>query len=350
MKKFLKISGISLVSIFVLLGIVIALGPKVTVPQLDTKILASTANLVQLEKEIEQHEQALPNIRTDNEAKIIWANPAQKEKTPYSVVYLHGFSASHGEGAPMHELFAQRYGCNLYLTRLYGHGLQEEEALLDWTPEKYMETAKAAIAVGQQLGEKVILMGTSTGCTAGIFLASGNPDIAALINYSPNIDVANEQAWLLTLPWGLQMGQYVSGSDYHSWDPLEGTHNLVTSKYRLEAVVNLKSMIDATMTEATFQQVKQPFFMGYWYKNEEVKDDVVSVSRMLEMYDQLGTPAALKQKVAFANATNHVLPSPLWNKDFETVKAATFDFAENILKLKAVEQKEIVEEMELVEQ
>lgn len=349
MKKFLFGFVKLLLALIVLIVVIYFLGPKAPIPQVDAIAVSANSNLIELEKEIIEAENIQLNLREDNEARIVWANDSLKKKTPYSVVYLHGFSASQGEGAPMHEDFAKRYGCNLFLARLYDHGLNEEEAMLDWTPEKFIESAKRAIAIGEQLGEKVIVMGTSTGCTAGLFLASGNPNIHSLINYSPNIDVANKDAWLLTQQWGLQMGRYVNGSNYHSWVPNEGTANLVTYKYRLEAVVGLKSLIDATMTEEVFSKITQPLFMGYWYKNEKIQDHVVSVSRMLEMYGQLGTPKSKKRKIAFDNATNHVLASPLWNKDFETVKKATFDFAEEILGLVPVEKQEEILELEVVE-
>ncbi len=347
MKKFLKIFG----GLLIFLGIGYSLGPTPDTPQLNTIITNIPTDLLSLEKEIISKEKATPNIRRDNEARIIWANPEQKEKTPYSLVYLHGFSASQGEGAPMHTEFAKRYGCNLYLARLFEHGIDKEEALLNWTPEGFMKSAKQAIYIGQQLGEKVIVMGTSTGCTASLYLASGDTELAGLINYSPNIDIANETAWLLTYPWGLQLGRQVNGSNYHSWEPNEGTGHFVTNKYRLEAVIEMKNMLDVIMTEETFSKVTTPQFLGYWYKNEEVQDNVVSVKRMLEMYDQLGTPEDKKRKIAFSNATNHVLPSPLWNEDYKTVEAETFKFAEEILGLVPVEQLVSAEadELEIIE-
>jgi len=343
--RFVKV----LLGLIVLMVIVYLLGPKAAIPQVDITPISVNTNLVALEKEINDSEKLHLNLRKDNEARIVWAEASQKKKTPYSVVYLHGFSASQGEGAPMHEDFAKRYGCNLFLARLYGHGLNEEEALLDWTGEKFIESAKNAIAIGEQLGEKVILMGTSTGCTAALLLASKNPKIHSLINYSPNIDIANKDAWLLTRQWGLQLGRFVNGSNYNSWVPNEGTDNLVTYKYRLEAAIALKTLLDAEMIEENFSKITQPLFMGYWYKNEEIQDDVVSVNRMLEMYDQLGTPEAKKRKIAFDDATNHVLASPLWNENFETVKKETFDFAEEILGLVPVKKKEKVLELEMIE-
>ncbi|MEM6965170.1 MAG: alpha/beta hydrolase [Bacteroidota bacterium] len=346
MKKLLLGFSKVLAGIVVLLAIIYFLGPTPPTPQLDTSLPAMPSNLLELEKQIIVSEQSENNIKPDNEARIVWANPSQKAKTPYAVVYLHGFSASQGEGAPMHTEFAKRYGCNLYLARLYGHGIKVEDALLDWTAENFIASAKEAIAVGKQLGEKVIVMGTSTGCTAAIYLASQNDNMDALINYSPNINVADGNAWLLSKPWGLQIGRQVVGSDHRYYEPHPGTANMVTNHYRLEAVVALMNLLEHTMTEAVFQRVTQPFFMGYWYKNEAIQDDVVSVNAMLDMYDQLGTPNNLKRKVAFENATNHVLASPLWNDDYERVRQATFEFAEAILGMPPVP---VAEENEVLE-
>ena len=332
-----------LLGLLLVLGIVFALGPKAPVAKLNPSIPSIQSNLISLEKTINATESKVENIRPDNEARIVWHDENNKTKTPYSLVYLHGFSASQGEGAPMHTDFANRYGCNLYLARLYGHGVRKEGAMAAITPEKLIESAKRAIAIGQQIGEKVIVMGTSTGCTAALYLASGNPDLAAIINYSPNIAIADPNAKFMTYPWGLKIAQTVTGSNYHSWVPSKGTEDLVTNKYRLEAAVALQAMLDATMTKDVFAKINQPLFMGYWYKNEEVQDGVVSVSAMLEMFNQISTPENLKRKMAFPNATNHVLASPLWNKDFETVKKATFDFADEILKLNLAPQKENLE-------
>src|SRR5688572_20321186 len=56
-------------------------------------------------------------IKPDNQARIIW-NDSSKQKTPYAIVYLHGFSASQEEGDPVHRRVAETFGCNLYLPRL----------------------------------------------------------------------------------------------------------------------------------------------------------------------------------------------------------------------------------------
>ena len=309
------------------------LGPTAHKPNLNTTLPIVTSHLEQLEQEIKQSEQT-QNIKPNNEARIVWWNDSLKEKTEYSVVYLHGFSASEEEGAPLHTQFAKRYGCNLYLSRLYAHGLITNEALLDLTPENYMQSAKEAIAIGKQLGKKVIVMSTSTGGTQALYLASEHPEIASLILYSPNIDLYDPTAFVLTKPWGLQIARLVMGGNYRERQESDTIKQFWYSKYRIEGIVSMKSLLEETMTKETFANVKQPVFLAYYYKDEDHQDKTVSVAAMLKMFDQLGTPENQKRKIAFPQAGAHVIASPLMSKSFNEVKEETFKFAEEVLGLK----------------
>ena len=311
------------------------LGPSVSQPNLNTNLPQVNSNLVQLEQDIIQSEKK-QNIKTDNEARIVWANDSLKQKTEYCLVYLHGFSASEVEGAPINTEFAKRYGCNLYLARLYGHGLITEEPLLDLTAENYMESAKQAIAIGEQLGKKVILMSTSTGGAQSLYLASEHPEIAALILYSPNVQLYDPTAFILTKPWGLQIARIVLGSKYREREESDSIKMYWYAKYRIEGIVNMQAMLEATMKQEVFSKIKQPVFLGYYFKDEEHQDKTVSVKRMLEMYDQLETPENQKRKIAFANAGAHVIASPLCSLSVNEVKNETFKFAEEILGLKPI--------------
>ncbi|MGB5403930.1 MAG: alpha/beta hydrolase [Robiginitalea sp.] len=290
--------------------------------------------MAQLQAEINRHEAAIPNIKADNEARIIWADSIPK-KTPYSIVYLHGWSASQEEGDPLHIETAKRYGYNLFLPRLSGHGLIEDEPMLTITADKLLNSAKEAIAVGKQLGDRVILMATSTGGTLALYLAEGDPDIAGLLLYSPNIEIFDSNAKLLTHPWGVQMAKLVKGGDYHEFEnPTEADRKYWTSKYRVEALAQLQVLMDETMTGETFQSVRQPVFLGYYYKDEVHQDSTVSVSAMLRMFDELGTPNDQKRKVPFPNVGAHVMTSYITSKDLESVKRETNSFMEEVLGLK----------------
>lgn len=294
----------------------------------------------QLEQYVTLKESAVKNLKLDNQARIIWYDDSLKNKTEYSVVYLHGFSASQGEGIPLHVNFARRYGCNLYLSRLYEHGIHEKDALLDMTPEKLVHSAAEAVAIGKQLGDKVILMSTSTGGTLSLYLAATHPEIDALIMYSPNIKINNPAAPVLAYPWGLQIGRLITGGKYISSSPESYEDSLYwTNPYRLEAVIYLQELLNITMTSYTYKMVTQPVFLAYYYKNETEQDQTVRVDAMMKMFDRLGTEPSLKKKQAFPDAGEHVIACQFKSGDWEGVQKATYQFAENILKLNPGERR-----------
>jgi len=327
--NFLKIALVGIGVLFVFY----VMGPKVDAPSLDKALPKVTSDLRRLEGEIIQREASIKNLKPDNHARIVWADSVP-QRTEYSLVYLHGWSASQEEGDPIHVETAKRFGCNLYLPRLAGHGLEEKEPMLHITAEQLLQSAKEAIAIGKQLGKKVILMGTSTGGTLALHLAGGDLDIAALLLYSPNIEIYDPNAKLLAKPWGLHLARLVTGGDYNEFQnrtPIMDQY--WTTKYRLEALTHLQVLVDKTMTEETFAQITQPVFLGYFYKNDSIQDKTVSVPALLAMYEDLGTPSDKKEKVAFPEVGNHVMTSYITSKDLESVKKETFEFLENIVSL-----------------
>ena len=163
MKTFLKISA----GIIAVLSLVFFVGPKVAAPVVNKPLPEITIPLEGLSAWIAQKEAAFPTLKPDNESKLVFADSIP-QKTEYAIVYLHGFSGSAEDGAPVHEQVAEALGANIYLPRLLAHGLDGEENLLEYTGEGSLDTAREALAVGKILGKKVILMGTSTciGCRA----------------------------------------------------------------------------------------------------------------------------------------------------------------------------------------
>jgi pimeloyl-ACP methyl ester carboxylesterase len=303
-----------------ILGLAVAYfsGPKPRKPKFDKKLQTLIATPEQLEALIAARE-SQHRLKPDNEARIVWAD-STKKKTEYAVVYLHGFSASQMEGDPVHRRFAKAFGSNLYLARLADHGIDSTEALLNFTADRFWESAKEALSIGKAIGDKVILVTTSTGGTVGLMLAAEYPnDVHAMINMSPNISINDPAAFLLNDPWGLQIARNVLGSKYREWvaDPERAKY--WNSKYRIEALVELQELVESSMTKETFERVKQPCLTLYYYKDEENQDPEVKVSAMLEMNKQLGTPDKLKEAIAIPNAGAHVIGSSLVSKDVEGV-------------------------------
>lgn len=324
-------------TLVLLLVLIYLLGPAAEVPDIHSNPIQSGSIKTQdLDRFISDQESNIADLKKDNNARIVWADSLAKRKTAYSIVYLHGFSASHAEGYPVHINLAKHFGCNLYLSRLYAHGLQQQEPLLELTVDKYIESAKEAIAIGKQLGDKVILFSSSTGSTLSLILAAKDPAIAGLIMYSPNIDLYDSKSVVLTQHWGLQLARLVVGDKYYTFEASPEAQQYWNTKYRIEALIVLKSLLNATMNQETFQQIHVPVFMGYYFKDETHQDDVVSIPRMMEMFEQLSTLKELKRKVNFPDAGYHVIGSSYWNPDTKPVEDSTKKFLEEIMQLQPV--------------
>lgn len=305
-------------------------GPRPDKPVFQASLPGIPETPDSLENYIRRRE-ALHKVKPGNEAKIVWMDSA-RNKTEYAVVYLHGFSASPNEGAPVHRRFSAAFGCNLYLARLSDHGVDTTESLLLYTADRAWNSAREALAIGTRLGQKVIVMSTSTGGTLALMLAAKFPDrVHALINLSPNIAINNPAAFLLNDPWGLYIARMVMGGKYRETGASEEKARYWNEKYRLESAVQLQELLESSMTEETFRSISQPSLTLYYYKTEKEQDPEVKVSAMLEMNQQLGTPDSLKVAKAMPNAGAHVLGSPMTSKDVDGVYAEIEDFAINKL-------------------
>lgn len=313
-------------------------GPKAEFETIDGKIDPINIRLEQLDQYIQKKEAKVVNLKPNNESRIIWADSIRK--TEYAVVYLHGFSASIWEGDAIHTEFAKRYGANLYLARQQGHGIDDKNTFKNLTPKNYTDSAKEAIAIGQKLGEKVIVMSCSTGGTHSLYLTANNPEMVhAQILFSPNIAIASPAAQLTTMPWGeylteAMVGDYIKSGSYGKPE----MKNMATMEYHSKGIIALEALLEQTMTPETFNKIKSPYFVGYFYKNEEVQDPVVSVAAMLEMDQATNTPASQKRLVPFANVNNHVVCSLRQSKDIKTVRQATYNYAEEVLKMQPIEK------------
>jgi pimeloyl-ACP methyl ester carboxylesterase len=319
---------------FIVLAAVYMVGPVPQHPVYDATFPEVPQESAAIEQFIASNE-AKHKLKPENEARVVWAD-SSKTKTEYAVVYLHGFSASQKEGDPVHLRFAEEFGCNLYLSRLADHGVDTTEALLYFTADRVWNSAKEALAVGQAIGEKVILISTSTGGTVALMLAAQYPErVHALINLSPNIAINDPAAFLANDPWGLQIARLVMGGKYRVTK--NETHPVSSKywngKYRLESVVQLEELLETSMTKETFQKIHQPCLTLYYYKNEEEQDPEVKVSAMLEMHSQLGTPGDLKVAKAIPTAGAHVIGGALASKDVESVYREMVSFARTKLKL-----------------
>lgn len=175
-------------------------GPRVPV---STEIVFDPESLGDdLDSYLNQQEAAYGDIRPGLEKSIVWADPAAKSKTAVSVVYIHGFSASSGELRPVPDRVARAFGANLYFARLSGHG-RDGPAMMEASVNDWINDAAEAIAIGRRLGDRVIMMGTSTGATLTAWTLTQQAlarDVAAIVLVSPNFGVRAAGSGILTVP------------------------------------------------------------------------------------------------------------------------------------------------------
>ncbi len=319
-------------AIVVLLVIIYLLGPSPATPHYTHQLPTVPTQPNSLMAYV-QAQEAVHKLKPDNEARIVWANNSLQQKTAYAIVYLHGFSASQQEGFPVHRNIAKMFGCNLYLARLAEHGIDTIDPMINLTATEYWESAKQALAIGRQLGNKVILVSTSTGGTNALQLAATfRNDVAALILMSPNIAINNDKSYLLNNPWGLQIANFVTGDKYvTAQDQRPIAQHYWYTHYPLKSTTELQELLETTMNKEAFAQVTQPTLLLYYYKDAVHRDSVVSVPAMLAMFDELGTPANKKRKMAMPRAGNHVLGSDIKSHDVAGVQKEIENFMTQIL-------------------
>jgi pimeloyl-ACP methyl ester carboxylesterase len=206
--------------------------------------------------------------------------------------------------------------------------------MINLSAGEFEASAKYALSIAERLGEEIVVIGTSAGGALALFLASRHPEIKAIVLYSPCVKLFDRSALILDKPWGLQIASLVSGGRVKNFEPESSIHaNYWQLSYRIEALVALQNLVSNTMKPEVFSRIKCPVFLRYYYKNETEQDNTVSVPAMLKMFEELGTPAVLKQKVAFPGAGAHVIASHIRSKDWQGVERETDKFLSDIVKL-----------------
>lgn len=174
------------------------------------------------------------------EATLAWDGT----RRDIALVYLHGFSATPAEIRPVPELLAEALGANLYMPRLSGHGL-DGQALADASVQDWVNDMAEALAIGQRIGDRVVLIGTSTGGTLAALAAldpAFAPQIDALVLISPNFGLQDTRARLLDLPLRHRLAPLIAGDEL-GFVPHNTAHGQFwTTRYPVSAVFALRDL------------------------------------------------------------------------------------------------------------
>lgn len=224
------------------------------------------------------------------EKRIRWANDPGV-RTPFVVVYLHGFSATRQEIAPVPARLADALGANLFETRLAGHGL-ERGPLTGVAAEDWLADGAEALAIAGTLGNRIVLIGTSTGATLAVAMAR-HPDfkrVDSLVLISPNWGPAAAGAGIATGPWGRQLTLLLAGSE-RQWEPANDDQGRYwTTRYPSLAIVEMMRLVD--LADRLTDEARVPSALLVY----SPQDDVVSVPKLLDGFARL--PAQRKATIA----------------------------------------------------
>jgi pimeloyl-ACP methyl ester carboxylesterase len=216
-------------------------------------------------------EKKFNDITIGVQKRVIWADKVGK-KTPLSIIYIHGFSATSEEIRPVPDQIASALKANLYYTRLTGHG-RSPMAMAEPNVADWMSDMAEAIAIGRKIGQRIIVISTSTGSTLSA-TAALNPilsrDISGFIFISPNFGINNPFAKLLTWPAARWWIPLIAGKMRHSTPRNKQHSKFWTTTYPTIAAIPMAAIVKA-VTEQDFSKVTIPALF-YFSLEDKVVD------------------------------------------------------------------------------
>ncbi|MEM1266641.1 MAG: alpha/beta fold hydrolase [Pseudomonadota bacterium] len=194
-----------------------------------------------------ERERGVANLKRGTQKHVRWQHPNRRERTDWAVVYLHGFSASLQEIRPVPDIVADGLEANLFFSRFRGHG-RDGPAMADGSVPAWTEDVAEALEIAQRIGDRTVVIGTSTGGTMAT-LAAFDPrlkdKIDAIVLVSPNFRIQAAGAGALTLPFARTLVPMVVGPE-RWWAPVNEAHGRWwTTRYPIEAVLPMAAAVRA---------------------------------------------------------------------------------------------------------
>ena len=245
------------------------------------------------------------------EKAILWATP-EKKKTAIAFVYIHGFSATRHEISPVMEDLSAKFHANIFFTRLQGHGLGvkdfDQASAVHWIAD-----ANEALAIGKRLGDKVVLVGTSTGVPLILHLLNHeDPALTGAVFISANFRPHRLES---VLSGGL-LGPFVTrlalGEKGYSWKPKNPEQEYYwTTTYPPGAIHQLMELLKYA-NSIDLSRIRIPSLWIYTHNDKVVNTDLIQ-----EKFQEIGS---VHKKIVDTGARSHVLAGAITNPS-ETGKA-----------------------------
>ena len=273
--------------------------------------------------------QAVPRIHRNVEGKADTA-----------ILFIHGWGACRVEGEYVVDQLADEYNANVLYMRLPGHG-QTAEAQAAAPPAAYTRRVAEALNVTEALGERVVVIGTSTGGLLATWAAGQYPDrVDATVLMSPLYEFS--VGWLSPIVNNRTTYSLarlaVGGERYAGWEGVEDRRDLPGYEdnwlvyQKTAAVKQLESLRRGITTGPGFPgNVASPVLLVHYYKDDDHKDRVVSTKAMLDTYAAFngGRPHPQSRRVPIADG-NHILGSSFVRVDHGAVLHAMRSFFNDV--------------------
>lgn len=274
MRKIGKRLGSAVLALITFVALAFAFAPKEPV---DRSTRFDVARLgPDLDAYLAAEEATYTDIVPGTEKQIIWAG-AVGVKTPLSIVYIHGFSASKHEIRPVPDQVAAGLGANLFFTRLSGHG-RGSEPMAEPRAGDWIRDMDEVLAIGRRLGERVIVISTSTGGTLAA-LAATDParalGIAGMVFVSPNFGIDKRASFLLNLPFVRHWGPIVAGTE-RSFDIRNADHaRLWTTRYPTVSAIPMEALVQEALAQ-DYTQARAPALFLFSMQDRVVQPGVTA--------------------------------------------------------------------------
>lgn len=238
----------------------------------------------------ESIESTFDDITPGVEKRVIWQDGFKEQRTPYAVLYVHGFSATSEEIRPVPDLVADVLGANLIYTRLQGHG-RGTAPLGDATASAWMRDIAEGLAAARAAGDKVIVIANSTGATLSAAAAVNenlSDSVVAMVLVSPNFGVNTAGAWLPTLPWARQWMPLIMGEERDVSGPDPEKNMYWTTVYPWKSIVPMFVLVEA-VNSLDFSQARVPVL--FWFSDD---DQIVRPDLTHKVAKVWGAPATVR--------------------------------------------------------
>lgn len=233
-----------LLSVVVVLALVFFLAPR---PRLDPSVpdsqVPADLSPAELEMWLAAHELAHDAVIEGADATIHWADGPEVQDL--CLLYVHGFSATRQETAPLTGRIAEELGANVVYTRLAGHGLAHNA--MQAAAEHWLQSMVDSWEVAARIGRRVVVIAVSTGAPLSIWLnehVARRDQVHSFVFLAPNFRIRSPFGFLLTWPWAPHWIHLLVGRE-RSWEPeneLAGRY--WTHRYSTRAVIEMQKVVD----------------------------------------------------------------------------------------------------------